>query len=166
MAQQKRRKFDFIVAIKYLFIFIFVVAHFQMLRGTAEVIPVLIPTLSEQTDGIITEHYTKTRSSSNTISRYSNHSSISYYLETSFKVDETDYSNTDLVDEITYDQVDIGDQVKINFLNGIPQVAILEINKSHGIKNHVLLSSILIGVDLLIWLIWRWFKKRKNQRKK
>lgn len=166
MNKEKKSKFDFIVAIKYLFYFIFIVAHIQMLRGTAEVLPVLIPALSEQTEGTITERYSKTRRSTNTTSRYSNHYSISHYLETSFKVEETYYSNTDLVDEGTYDKVDIGDQVKINYLKGVPQVAILEINKSHGIKNHVLLSSIIIGIDIVIWLIWRWFKKRRNQKKK
>lgn len=87
-----------------------------MLRGTAEVIPVLIPSLSEQVNASIVQKYSRTRRSSNSTSRYSNHTSISYYLEASFYVNELKYNNTDLVSEGIYNQVKIGHQIKIHYL--------------------------------------------------
>lgn len=162
----KKRKIDFFTVLKYFFYFIFIAVHVQMLRGTLEVVPALIPVLSEQTDAILTQRYTRTRRSSNSTSRYSNHSTTSYYLEATFNKGSSEYTNTDLVEETLYDSLDIGDQVKINYLKGIPQIAILEANKDHGVNNHVLLTSILLGVDLLIWLVWRWFKKWRQKHKK
>ena len=165
MKEQKKRKFDFITGIKYLFYFIIIVAHFQMLRGTIEVLPLLLPPFANQSEATVIERYTKTNRSSNTTSRYSNHYSTSYFIETKYTVAGEEYINKDLVSEEVYDNTRVDDKVKIAHLKGFPSIGMIEKNKEHGLKNHLLLASILIGIDVLIWLIWRWIKRTRAKKK-
>lgn len=162
---QTKSKFSFFTVLKYFFYFILIVIHIQFIRGTLEVIPAHVSFLSNQAEGKITDKHTKITRSSNSTSRYSNHYTTSYYVEVSFKTSGSKYNNTDLVEEQLYDSLEQGSQVTVNYLKGFPQVAILEVNKEHGTKNHLVLTAILIGVDILIWLIWRWIKKYRAKLK-
>lgn len=162
---QTKSKFSFFTVLKYFFYFILIVIHVQFIRGTLEVIPAHVSFLSEQTDGTITGKHTKITRSNNSTSRYSNHYTTSYYVEVSFETNGSQYDNTDLVEEQLYDSLEQGTQVTVNYLKGFPQVAILEVNKEHGTKNHLLLTAILIGVDVLIFLIWRWIKRYRAKLK-
>lgn len=162
---QTKSKFSFFTVLKYFFYFIFIVIHVQFIRGTLEVIPAHVSFLSEQTEGTITGKHTKISRSSNSTSRYSNHYTTSYYVDFVFEVTGSNYENTDLVDEQLYDRLNRDAHVTVNYFKGFPQVAILEVNKDHGTKNHLLLTSILIGVDILIFLIWRWIKRKRAKRK-
>ncbi len=162
---KSKTKFSFFTILKYFFYFILIVIHFNLIRGTLEIIPALFPSLSEQVTGTISGKNTKTSRSSGPQSKQSNHSTISYYVDVKFNIKNEEYNNTDLVEERVYDNLKDGQQVAINYLKGFPQVAIMEVNKSYGIKNHLLLTLILIGVDIIVFLIWRWIRRYRASLK-
>lgn len=160
-----KSKFSFFTFLKYFFYFILIVIHFNLIRGSLEVVPAVFPSLSEQVIGTISGKHSKTSSSTTPLSKQSSHSSISYYIDVKFYVEDEEYNNTDLVEEKVFDSLEDGQEVAINYLKGFPKVAITEVNKGYGIKNHLILTSILIAVDVLIFFIWRWIRRYRASLK-
>lgn len=160
-----KNKFSFFTILKYLFYFVFIVIHINLIRGSLEVLPAIFPSLSEQVTGTISGKHSKTSRSSSPGSKQSSHSNISYYIDVKFYVEDEEYNNTDLVEEKVFDSLEDGQEVSINYLKGFPEVAITEVNKDYGIKNFLILASILIGVDVLIFFIWRWIRRYRASLK-
>ena len=149
---------NFFSVLKYFGYFVVIAVHVQMLRGTTEVLPLLIPALAEEIPGQVSEKYQRSRRSQggNSASR------ISYYVVSQCTHQGNQYHNEDLVSEDLYDQVSPGQAVTVATLRGFPQVGMMQANRHYGLRNTGLLVSILVGVDLLLLLIIRRFRRRQQ----
>ena len=147
---------NFFSVLKYFGYFVVIAVHVQMLRGTTEVLPLLIPALAEEIPGQVSEKYQRSRRSQggNSASR------ISYYVVSQYTHQGHQYHNEDLVSEDLYDQVSPGQAVTVATLRGFPQVGMMQANRHYGLRNTGLLVSILVAVDLLLLLIIRRFRRR------
>jgi hypothetical protein len=163
-------KFNFFSIVKWFFIAIFIFIHIQFLRGLAEALPAMIPSLSHKIEAVISDKYHKhTRRSTYTKGTNSSSYTSSSYLEVQFTIEEKSYTNKDLVDDIIYDAVEKGDSLEFSSLKGFPSIGHISQNANFITNNFIFLSSVLFGVDLIIFIIFkyikRWRRKMKTSRK-
>lgn len=156
-------KINFLKVLKWFFIFIFIAIHVQFFRGLIEILPALSDSFGEKIrTEVINKQIESRRSNSNVRGSNSSHK-LSYYVTVEYQKNNKKYTNTDLVSEALYDELTIKDSVTFIHLKGLPNIGLIQSNVTFLQKNFLLLAAILVGVDLLVFIIIRWIKRRSRK---